>query len=237
MDSLINIFNLILYQPLFNALVLLYEYVPGSDFGVAVILLTAFIRLVLYPSMVKSIKTQKIMSEIQPKIQEIRKKFKDDKEKQSAETMALYRQAKINPFGGCLPLLLQLPILFALYRVFWTGFDPEQLSRLYSFVPRPEAINPSFLGVIDLSSPFWGFAILAAAAQFFQGWHQNKYGGGQGMGGMMQKQMLYFFPIFTVFILWRLPSAIGLYWLVSSLFSIFQQHLIFKPNRYGQVKP
>ncbi|MDO8424797.1 MAG: YidC/Oxa1 family membrane protein insertase [bacterium] len=243
MDFLINIFNAVLYQPLFNALVFLYDYLPGRDFGVAVILLTVLIRLVLYPSMVKSLKSQRAMAELQPKIKKIQEDFKNDKERQAKETMALYQKEKINPFGGCLPLLVQLPILIALYRVFWKGFQTEELNNLYSFVPRPEQIDPNFLGgLINLAVPSLVLAFLAGAGQFFQTWYQNKLnpqasaskGAADQFSGIMQKQMLYFFPVFTVFILWKLPAAIGLYWITTSLFSILQQYLVFKKKN---VKP
>jgi len=235
MTILIQAFNTILYQPLFNALVLLYSYLPGHDFGIAVIVLTVIIRIILYPLMIKSIRSQKILSDLQPKVQEIQRKYKDDKEKQSKELMALYQKEKINPFGGCLPLLIQLPILIALYRVFWKGLQPEAMGMLYNFVPNPGAIDPTFLGFINLAAPSLIFAILAGITQFFQSkmlMTQKTNGKNDQMGqlsNMMQKQMLYFFPIFTVFILWRLPSAIGLYWTITALFSIGQQYLILKP--------
>ena len=236
MGLLISIFNTILYQPFFNALVLLYEHLPGHDFGIAVIVLTIIIRLILYPLMIQSIKSQKVLSELQPKIQEIQQKYKDDKEKQAKETMGLYQKEKINPFGGCLPLLIQLPILIALYQVFWKGLQPEAMINLYNFVPHPGVIDPTFLGVINLGQASLILAVLAGITQFFQTKmitpHQSADRGQvpktPDFSGMIQKQMLYFFPIFTVFILWKLPAAIGLYWVVTALFSIFQQHLIFK---------
>jgi len=239
MGLLINAFNAILYQPLFNALVLLYEHLPGHDFGIAVIVLTIIIRLILYPLMIQSIKSQKVLSELQPKIQEIQQKYKDDKEKQAKETMGLYQKEKINPFGGCLPLLIQLPILIALYQVFWKGLQPEAMINLYNFVPHPGVIDPTFLGVINLGQASLILAVLAGITQFFQTKmitpHQRADRGQASktpdFSGMIQKQMLYFFPIFTVFILWKLPAAIGLYWIVTALFSIFQQYLIFKPPK------
>lgn len=238
MEFFISAFNTILYQPLFNALVLIYQYLPGHDFGIAVIVLTIIIRIVFYPLMVKSIKSQKVLSELQPKIQEIQQKYKTEKEKQAKEMMALYQKEKINPLGGCLPLLLQLPILIALYRVFWTGLEPGAMARLYSFVPDPGVIDPTFLGLLNLAEPFFGLALLAGVAQFFQTkmlmpkTKKTREQGGQmsQFSSMMQKQMLYFFPIFTVLILLRLPSAIGLYWIVTALFSIGQQHLILKSS-------
>lgn len=236
MEILINIFNTFLYRPLFNALVLLYQFVPGKDFGLAVILLTIIIRIIVYPLMVKSIRSQKMLSELQPKIQEIQQRYKDNKEKQAKEMMALYQREKANPFGGCLPLLIQLPVMIALYRVFWKGLDPEAMSHLYSFVPNPGTIDPTFLGIINLSQPIIGLAILAGIVQFFQTKmimpkKKKKAAKGDQMSrfsSMMQKQMLYFFPFFTVIILLRFPSAIALYWIVTALFSIVQQKLIFK---------
>ena len=235
MNILISAYQTILYQPLFNALVFLYQYLPGRDFGMAVIVLTALIRILFYPLMIKSIKSQKVLSELQPKIQEIQQKYKNDKEKQAKATMELYQKEKINPFGGCLPLLIQLPILIALYQVFWRGLQPEQLSQLYSFVPNPGAIHPLFLGIMNLAQPSLILAVLASISQFFQTKMVTpktpKVKKDQGQmaqfSGMMQKQMLYFFPIFTVLILLRLPAAIGLYWIVTTLFSILQQYLVF----------
>jgi len=240
MELLINAFNVILYQPLFNALVFLYQYLPGHDFGVAVIVLTILIRLILYPLMVQSIKSQKTLSELQPKIQEIQSKYKDDKEKQAKAMMELYQKEKINPFGGCLPLLLQLPILIALYQVFWKGLRPEAMKNLYSFIPNPGTIDPTFFGLINLGEASLVLALLVGITQFFQTKMVTpktaKIKKGDQMSqfsGMMQKQMLYFFPIFTVFILWRLPAAIALYWIITALFSIGQQYLIFKKT-YAQ---
>lgn len=121
MDFLIISFNTILYQPLFNALIFLYQFLPGKDFGIAIIALTIIIRFLFYPLMAKSLKSQKIISDLQPKIQEIQQKYKNDREKQGKEMIKLYQKEKVNPFGGCLPLLVQLPILIALYRVFIGG--------------------------------------------------------------------------------------------------------------------
>jgi YidC/Oxa1 family membrane protein insertase len=233
MEFLISIFNTILYQPLLNILVLLYLYLPGHDFGIAVIVLTLLIKIILYPLGVQAIKSQKVLSEIQPKIREVQQKYKEDREKQTKAIMEIYQKAKINPLSGCLPLLIQLPILIALFRLFWKGFSPEQMNFLYSFVPHPGQINPYFLGMINLAAPSKILAFLTGTLQFFQTkmtlpkekiTKKEKADFSQ----MFQKQMLYFLPIFTVLILWQLPSAISLYWIVSTLFSIGQQYLIFK---------
>ncbi len=238
MGFLGNLFNTVLYQPLFNGLIVLYVFLPGHDFGLSIIILTLLIRLILYPVMASSIRMQKVMAEIQPKIKEIQQKFKDDKERLLKETMALYKENKLNPFGSFLPLLIQLPILFALYRVFGQGLNPDEMSNLYSFIPNPGSIDPTFLGLINLSQPSVILAVLAGVAQFFQTKmtmakqkHTDKSDRAAQFSNVMQKQMLYFFPLFTVLILWKFPAAIGLYWVTTSLFTIVQQYVIFKKQK------
>lgn len=236
MGFFIDIFNTILYQPLLNILVVLYTYLPGQDFGIAVIVLTVLVKLVFYPLGSLAIKSQKNLSTLQPKIKELQEKYKDNKEKQMKAVMELYKKEKVNPFSGCLPILVQLPVLIALYQVFRIGFQEEQVTNaLYSFISNPGALDPSFLGLVDLSGPNTYIAILAGSMQYIQvkmslQKTQQKEGKKPDFANIMQKQMLYFFPVFTVFILFGLPSAIGLYWVVTTLFSIGQQYVIFKKS-------
>lgn len=232
-ELLIKFFDVLLYQPLFNSLVLLYNYLPGHDFGIAIILLTIIIRIILYPVSVKALNSQKTLQALQPKMQEIQKKHKDNKEQLAKETLELYRREKINPFSGLFLAIIQLPILIALYSVFWKGLNPAELANLYSFVSNPGQINSVFLGIVDLSKANLVLAVLAGIFQFFQTKMLTpKSSPGQGkssdMSQIMQKQMVYFFPFLTVFILMSLPSAIGLYWIVSGIFSIIQQYFILK---------
>jgi len=242
-EIFINTFNLILYQPLFNALIMLYDYIPGHDFGIAVIVLTVLIKFVLYPLGAQGIRSQKALSEIQPKIKEVQEKFKNDKEQQTKAVMELYKQEKVNPLSGCLPLLVQLPILIGLFQVFWRGFGEEQLIFLYNFVPYPGEINTVFLGIVNLASASAILAVITGILQFFQtkmmtprpGSGQAAKKGSPDFSQMMQKQMLYFFPLFTVFILWRLPAAIALYWLTTTLFTIVQQYIMLR--KHGANKP
>lgn len=242
MDFFISAFHAILYRPLFNILVLFYLYLPGHDLGIAIIALTLLIKFILFPLGIKSIRSQKTLSQIQPKIKEIQGKYKGDKQKQTQEIMLLYKKEKINPFSGCLPILIQLPILIALFRVFRGGLGAEQMAFLYNFVPSPEMVNPVFLGFIDLSRPNLYFALLAGILQFLQTRmtlpKTSKKKEGPGFSSAMQKQMQYFFPIFTVLILFRLPAAIGLYWLTITLFTIIQQYVMFrKPKQaYDSIK-
>jgi YidC/Oxa1 family membrane protein insertase len=232
--SISNFFNVFLYQPLFNVLILIYVYFPWHDFGVAVILLTLLIRVVVAPASIKAVRSQKALSALQPKIKEIQRRYKDDKEKQSKAMFELYQKEKVNPLSGCLPLLLQLPILIALYRVFLKGFTKETLKTyLYKIVPYPPVINLTFLGVINLTQPNFPLALLAGLAQFFQ----SKISMGEKTSSQkdatqaIQKQMAYFLPLFTVFIVWKLGAMIGLYWLTSTLFSIGEHYLIKVKNK------
>jgi len=248
-----NIFNAALYRPLFNVLIALYQYVPGRDFGIAVILLTILIKFLLYPLGTWSIKSQKALAEIQPKLKEIQEKFKEDKEKQTKAIMELYKQAKVSPFSGCLPILIQFPILIALYRLFWQGLNPAQFSSLlYGFMPKITSLNTYFLGIFDLSKSgymevegvrhyLWFNIILiflTGAVQFLQTRmllpkpSKNKKQK-DGLSDVMQKQMQYVMPVFIILILFSLPSAVALYWLTSSLFSIIQQKIVFKGKLYG----
>lgn len=236
MNILVLVFNTVLYQPLLNGLILLYEYIPGHDFGIAVIAITLIMRLLLYPSSIRGVRSQKALADLQPKIQEIQKEYKDDKNKQTKLLMELYKKEKINPFSGCLPLLLQLPILIALYQVFLRGLQPESLAQsLYSFVPYPGIINFTFLGFINLAESNIFLAFLAGIFQFYQLKISTAQKGNikkeaTGFSKTMQQQMLYFFPIFTVFIIWKLGSVIGLYWIVSILFSIGEQYIVRKKH-------
>ncbi len=230
---MIDFFHTILYQPLFNALILIYQYFPGRDFGVAVIVLTLLIKFLLYPLAAKGIKNQKKITEIQPKVKALQEKFKNDKEKQVKEVMDLYKKEQVNPFSGFLPILIQLPVLITLFWLFKQGLEAEQLKNLYGFIPHPGQLDPSFLGLINLSEKSAMLAFITGIAQFFQAKTSGQPKNDKkpaDFSQMMQKQMLYFFPIFTVFILWQLPSAIALYWLTTTLFTIGQQYIILKKS-------
>jgi len=245
-EFVINFFYIILYQPLFNSLIVLYNYLPGHDFGVAIIFLTIIIRVILYPISIKAVNSQRSLQKLQPQLQEIQKKYKDNREKQAKETLELYKKEKINPFSGILVSLIQIPILIALYRVFWEGLNPKELTAIYSFIANPGLINPLFLHIINLAKPNIVFAVIAGLVQYFQtkmlmpaiSHKKPEKDKTADFSQIMQKQMLYVLPIFTIVILINLPSALGLYWIISGLFSIGQQYLIFKKNdKIEIVKP
>lgn len=236
MGFITSAFHSFLYQPLFNSLVFLYVFIPGNDFGIAIIVLTILIKLLLYPLGDKAIKSQRAFLKVQPKIKEIQEKYKEDKETQVKEIMNVYKQEKINPFSSITSLIIQLPILIALYWVFWQGFQPSQMSNLYGFIPNPGQINPSFLGIINLSQANWVFAVVASVLQFVQAKtaaikKKTDKTKKSDISKMMEKQMEYFLPFFTLIILFRLPAAIGLYWIVNTLFTIIQQYVLTKRER------
>jgi YidC/Oxa1 family membrane protein insertase len=216
----------ILYKPLFNALIFLVWLIPGHNVGVAIILLTIVVRLILLPSSLKSARQQKRMQDLQPQIKELQEKYKDDKQKQSQALMEFYKENKINPLGSCLPLLIQLPILIILYYVFINGLNTSRFDLLYSWMPRPEFINTAFLG-LDLSQPDkYILPIIAGVLQFIQGWQmapKKKPGETMEMAQTISRQMLFIMPLFTVFIAGKFPAALPLYWIVTTVFAIGQQ--------------
>src|SRR3989338_10838976 len=161
-----NFFNTILVYPLLNLLVFTYQYIP--DVGAAIIIITVLVRLALLPSFHKSLKHQKILTNLQPKLDEIKHKYKDDKEQLAKATMELYKVHKVNPLSSCLPLLIQLPILIALYQVFIQSLDGRTLEGLYGFVTTPASIDPMFLNFLNLSSKNVIMAVLAGGLQYFQ---------------------------------------------------------------------
>lgn len=234
----------ILYKPLFNALIFLVWLIPGNNVGVAIIILTILVRLLLWPSSLSALKEQKKMKDLQPRLEEIKEKFKDEKEKQARATMELYRSSGVNPFGSCLPLLIQFPILIILYYVFRTGMDSSHFNNLYSFIPRPNNINTHFF-FIDLAKPDrLLLPYLAGIAQFIQSWQMAKLQGRpkkkeeastqDAFQQAMSSQMLYMMPFFTVLISWSLPAALPLYWVVTTLFAVFQQWWFLKKHPLDQ---
>ncbi|MDP2737048.1 MAG: YidC/Oxa1 family membrane protein insertase [bacterium] len=231
-----EIFNLVFYQPILNLLVFLYNIVPGHDIGLAIIIMTAVIKLILLPLSKQSIKSQKALQGLQPKIDEIKKKYADKKEEQGKAMMELYKQEKVNPFSSCLPLLVQLPFLWAVFMVFRAGLSGKSLDLVYSFIHQPEFINTISLGFIDLAERNVVLAILAGLAQFWQAKMmitkrpEVKSDGAkdENMMAIMNKQMLYMMPALTVFIGLSFPGGLALYWLVTTLLTALQQLYLFK---------
>lgn len=236
-----QIFNAVFYQPIFNLFVGLYNIIPGHDIGVVIFILTVLIRLLVYPLTKSSLKSQKAMQELQPKMEEVKKQYAADQQKQAQALMELYKNNKVNPFSSCLPLLIQLPILIALYMVLNAGLTSSDLSRgLYSFVANPGAINPISFWFLNMAKPNAILAVLAGLAQYWQAKMMfakqppKEAGAGakdESMTAMMNKQMLYMMPVMTVVIGFSLPAGLTLYWLFSTVLMGLQQLYMFKKDK------
>jgi YidC/Oxa1 family membrane protein insertase len=231
------LWNTLIYQPIYNALIAISQAVLG-DVGIGVIILTIIIRLALFPLSKRSIISQYKMRSLEPKIQAIREK-QLPKQEESQALFALYREEKINPFSGCLYLLIQLPILFALYFTFMHGvLQPE---HLYSFLST-DGLRATLLGVIDLTKPSLILAIIAGIAQGLQAFlapQPNTPGGGgfqQQFAKSMSTQTKYILPIIIIFIANRLASAVSLYWTVTNLFSVGQELYMRKKYKHLRVE-
>ncbi len=240
-----SIFHLIFYQPLYNALVFLVGIIPYHDVGIAVIILTLITRTIVFPLSHRAIITQRKMRNIEPEIKQIKEKFKKDKQEQTKQTMALYKAHGISPFSGFLMLLIQLPILFALYRLFSTGIQ-FNIGELYSFVHLPVGINTIFLGLIDISKSNYILAILAGITQFFQMYFAmpnvakpdtNSNSFQDQLGRSMAIQSRYIMPIFIFFIALRFSSGIALYWTAMNVFAIVHEAIVaYRAKKIMKIK-
>lgn len=220
------------YNPIYNALVALVALVPGSDVGIAVILLTVGIRLVLLPFSLSAARTQLAMKTLEPKIKELKEKHKGDKEKEALETLALYRAERVNPFASILTVFIQIPVLLALYWVFlYEPFTIINTARLYGFTPVPHSTSLQFLGLISMMGKSIVLAILAGLTQFLQA-HMALSGTMKpstvgGMQGDFQKvmglQLKYVFPFLIGTISYTTSSAIALYFITTNLAGALQE--------------
>ncbi len=237
-------FSAVFVQPTLNLLMGLAFLIPGHDLGLAIIGLTILVKLILYPLTKQQIKQQRAMQAIQPKIEEIRSRLKDNKEAQAKELMELYAKEKVNPAASCLPLLIQLPVLIGLYQALSLGLHENVANRLYSFVPAV-TVSTYLFGMVDLAKPSYVLAVLAALVQFVQTKQIMKPPAAtitsppddvkategakdESMASMMNKQMMYMMPIMTVVIGVSLPAGLTLYWLLMGVLTVLQQMYTLK---------
>ena len=249
-DFIGSVFNTIIFEPLLNLLVAIINILPNDNLGVAVILVTVLIRLVMYPFSQNSLKTQRKLTKLRPQLKALEEKYKDNREKRAQEQIALYRQHNINPLGAIsFPLFIQLPILFGLYKVFVTKFDAEHCATiqesLYFTYNTCSGINTEFFGINLLTSSLI-LAILAATAQFFQARSLATQTPKQGdkysdFQKSMNMSLMYILPlVILVFgvgipgVLDGLPAGIALYWTVSTVISHIQQHFVHKKDKQEQ---
>lgn len=236
-------FSTVFYQPLYNALVLLLSVIPGANVGVAIILLTLIVRGSLLPLSHKSVTSQAKMRSLAPHLEKIKEKHKDDKQEQARKTMELYKEHGINPFSGCLLVAVQLPIIFALYYVFFKGLPNLNAEHLYSFVHLPSAVSMMFLGVL-LSKKSLIFALFAATSQYFQiklsvpamapAEKDAKPSFKDDFARSFNVQMRYMLPVIVFGISYSISASVALYWTTSNLFSI--AHELYVKRKAEEVK-
>lgn len=239
-------FNFI-YDPLYNGLVFLVDSVPNHDIGIAIIILTIVVKVVLFPLSRQAVRTQIAMKEIAPEIEALKERFKDKQEEQARAIFALYRERGIRPFSSFFLILVQFPILFGLYWVFWHGGLPEvDTSLLYSFIPRPEMVNMEFLGLMDmrerniLLAAFAGLTQLAYA-RLSMGSRKPRAKDAEvsfsnDMAHSFDLQARYVLPLIVAGIAYTVAAAVPLYWTTSNLFMIAQE--LFMGRRFTEgLKP
>jgi len=237
------IFNTFFYNPLYNGLIYLIDIVPGGDAGVAVVLLTVIVSLILFSISKKAIRSQMKLRELEPELTIIKKI--EDKQEQARQMLALYSKNQINPFSMILLMFIQIPILFALYKVFYSGGLPlVHQEILYSFVVAPENINMIFLGIVDISKKSILIAIFAGITQFIQAKLMTKNAPkksenpsmSEGFAHSMNMQMKYTLPVIITIFGLSLPSALPLYWTTRNIFTILQEIFLKKDKKDKKVK-
>ncbi|MDB5244830.1 MAG: hypothetical protein JWN18_700 [Parcubacteria group bacterium] len=227
-----TIFHAVFYNPIYNALVALVAFIPHGDVGVAVILVTIAIRLILLPFTLSAARTQRAMKTLEPKIKELKEKNKGDKEKEALETLALYREAKVNPFSSILTVLIQIPVLLALYWVFnYEPFTTVNTALLYGFTPIPGMVSLTLFGIMSIVGKSLVLAVLAGLTQYLQA-HLMLAGTMKpveksGMQGDFQKvmglQLKYVFPFLIAIISYTTSGAVALYFVTTNLVGSLQE--------------
>lgn len=230
-----SFFHTVFYDPIYNALVALIAVVPGSDVGIAVILVTIVIRLILLPFSLSAARTQLAMKALEPKIKELKDRHKGDKEKEALGTLALYKEARVNPFASILTVFIQLPVLLALYWVFYyepfSTVSAINMARLYAFTPVPTDVSLLFLGVVSVAGKSVVLAFLAGVTQFYQA-HlalsgTMKPSDAKGMQNDFQRvmgmQLKYVFPFIIAVISYTTSGAIALYFITTNIAGALQE--------------
>lgn len=229
-----TIFVETLYKPLYNILVWLIDVLPHADIGFAVIILTIFVKVLLLPLSKKAIKTQLLMKDLEVPLKEIREKYKDNQQELAQKTFELYKTKGVNPFASIFLILIQLPVIIALYFVFAkAGLPLINTNLLYSFVSFPEQIQTTFLGFIDLVSNksiiIALFVLITQSIQIRLSLPKQDSSSlpdsqfAQEFMKGLHFQMKYILPIITAVAAYSLISVVGLYWVVGNIFAIAQE--------------
>jgi YidC/Oxa1 family membrane protein insertase len=248
-----NLWDLLLYRPIYNTLILCTTFLPGHDLGWSIIFLTLLIRIILLIPNQRMMEQQKRMQKLQPKIAEIQKRYEGDQQKIGEETLKLWKEHKVNPLGSCLPVLIQMPVLIALYYAIGNGLDVGSTYFLYEPLKQVniESINAMFLNILDLSKPnVYVLPIIIGVLQFIQmklalNLAKKKKEHLQGKqekkeektktdpSAAMGKSMTYIFPVLIALMTAGFPAGVGLYWGVSTIFAILQQMWVNREKSEG----
>lgn len=224
-------FHAVFYAPLYNGLIFLMDLLPSFDAGIVVILFTIIVKFILFPLSIKATRAQIEMKSIEKDLNDIKEKYKDNKELQAQKTIELYKERDINPFAGFFVLLIQLPIIISLYRIFLkSGLPQVNTAILYSFVTAPALVNMSFLGLINISEKNIILALLAGVSTYIQLAYatapkskDEQKTNTPDFATTLQSQMKYTFPIIVTFISWSVSGAVSLYWITSNIFTTLQE--------------
>jgi YidC/Oxa1 family membrane protein insertase len=231
-----SLFHTYLTQPIYNLLIFLVGVVPFGDVGIAVVLVTLVVKIAMLPLSLSMVRTQRAMKVVEPELKGIKEKYKDDKEKQAKETFALYKKYRINPFSGFYTLLIQLPILLALYWVFRGEALPHiDVASLYSFVSIPEHISTNFLGLFSITGKSIILALVAGVTQFLQAYFAvptppkvEKATMQEDFGRAMAMQARFVIPFIIALVAYETSGAIALYFVTSNLVMLIQEFLVRK---------
>lgn len=228
-----HLYTSFIHEPIYNALVFLIGIIPGGDVGVAIIILTTLVKLILLPLSLGAIRSQVLMRELDPELKRLRAELKEKPDELARRTMALFKERKVNPLASIIVILIQIPIVIGLYQVFLhesqgAGFDP---ATLYPFIHEPLSVSLSFLGIIDLTTGSLTLAFLVAVTQFIYGRMlttkkpeaTEPQSFQQDLQRSMHLQMRYVFPILMGVIAYVVHAAVALYFVVSNLFAIGQE--------------
>lgn len=234
---MLDIYHAVVSTPLLNLLVALYETVAFRDLGIAIACLTILVRLAFYPLFQKGIEQQAKMQKLQPKIKELQAKHKGNHEAHSKALLALYKEHDFNPFSSIGMMLIQIPILIALYHLFLSIFSADALASLYSFIPDPGSLNPVTLGLVNLAEPYFILVVITAVLQFVQAKLALATATFTDKAQKITAQIVALVaPIITLVIFAQLPAAVSVYWLVSSLVSVGQQYLVMRKMRVHESR-
>ncbi|MBI5152550.1 membrane protein insertase YidC [Candidatus Peregrinibacteria bacterium] len=240
-----KLWNNFFYFPIYNTLIFFTNILPFRDFGFAIIILTIIVRMILFWPSHRSMQSQKRMQEVQPEIDRLKEKYKGNQQMIGQETLRIFKENKVNPFGSCLPILIQFPFLIAIFYVVRNGLNADNAYMIYGFLKgfTLDNINVNFLGILDLTKQnsyvlpviIGGLQFLQMKLSFSTGGAATKTPGEQNKteSKSVNKMMLYFMPVMIAIFTASVPAGVGIYWGASTLFSVGQQYLV---NRGGKGK-